>query len=175
MLGADENKSTGKSGQRNRKAQSRKVKQRSPKPDQQQDPKPNQLQDVQEEIGPPAGSIDLPPTETSIIDTTSPSGPVDSAEVLPVGFHTIAKAYGDYTRKSHELTRSFFEKLARERSFATAFDLQIEFARKAYETFAADSQKIRELHSELARQRLRSLESFMDKMTIIALSRSVSR
>src|SRR5262249_48159175 len=128
MLSADENKSTGKSGQRNRKAQSRKVKQRSPKPDQQQDPKPNQLQNVQEEIGPPAGSIDLPPTETSIIDTTSPSGPVDPAEVLPVGFHTIAKAYGDYTRKSHELTRSFFEKLARERSFATAFDLQIEFA-----------------------------------------------
>jgi len=173
MLNADENKRIGKSGQRNRKAQSRKDKHRRAKPDQQQ------LQDVREEISAPAVSIDFPLTETSAIDTTSPSGPVDSGEVLPVdsvvGFHTIAKAYGDYTRKSLELTRSFFEKLTRERSFAAAFDLQIEFARRAYETFAADSQKIRELHSELARQRLTRLEGLMEKMTKTALSRSVAR
>ena len=217
MLGANENKPIGKSGQRDRKAgqQGKKAKQRSPKPGQQQDPKPDQLQDVREEItvpavsidfsptetsvtdttspsGPiesaeavpvglreeitvPAVSIDFSPTETSVTDTTSPSGPIESAEAVPVGFHTIANAYGDYTRKSLEQTKSFFEKLTCQRSFVTAFELQIEFARKAYETFAADSQKIRELHSELARQRLRGLEGFMEKMTQTALSRSVPR
>lgn len=177
MLGANENKPIGKSGQRDRKAgqQSKKAKQRSPKPGQQQDPKPDQLQDVREEITVPAVSIDFSPTETSVTDTTSPSGPIESAEAVPVGFHTIANAYGDYTRKSLEQTKSFFEKLTCQRSFVTAFELQIEFARKAYETFAADSQKIRELHSELARQRLRGLEGFMEKMTQTALSRSVPR
>ena len=177
MLRADEKKSIGKSGQRNRKAeqQSKKAKQRNPKSDQQQDPSPNQLQDVREEISGPAVAIDLPLAETAVTDTVSPSGPFESAEPLPVGFQTIAKAYGDYTRKSLEQTRFFFEKLARERSFVTAFDLQIEFARKAYETFAADSQKIRELHSELARERLKRLEGFMEKITQTALSRSVPR
>jgi hypothetical protein len=133
------------------------------------------LQDVREEIYAPAVSIDASPTETSVTDTTSPSGPIESAEALPVGFHTIANVYGDYTRKSLEQTTSFFEKLARERSFVRAFELQIEYARKAYETFAADSQKIRKLHSELARQRLRGLEGFMEKMTQTALSRSMPR
>ena len=199
MLRTDEKKPIGKSGQRNRKAeqQSKKAKQRNPKSDQQQDPSPNQLQDVREVISGPAVSIDLPLAETvvtdtmspsgaavsidlplaetAVTDTMSPSGPVESAEALPVGFHTIAKAYGDYTRKSLEQARFFFERLARERSFVTAFDLQIEFARKAYETFVADSQKIRELHSELARERWKRLEGFMEKITQTALSRPVAR
>lgn len=188
MLSPDENKPTGKSGQRKGKTgqQSRKAKQRNPKPDQQQDPKPDQLPDVREEISALAASIDRSPTEafpgeTSLteiaasptetsVTVTSPIGQVEPAEVLPVGFQTIAKAYGDYTRKSLEQTRSLFEKLACERSVVTAFELQVEFARKAYETFATDSQKIRELHSELARQRLRRLEGFVDQMTQTALA-----
>jgi len=159
MLRQHENKPIPKSGQRKRKGQSKKVKQLAPKPDQQQDPTPDQLLNVGEEISVPAVSIDFSSTEPSVTDTVSPTDPVESAEALPVNFHTIAKAYGDYTRKSVEQTRSFFEKLARERSFVTAFELQIEFARKAYEIFATDSQKIRELHNELARQRLRRLEA----------------
>ena len=177
MLRADEKKPIGKSGQRNRKAeqQSKKAKQRNPKSDQQQDPSPTQLQDVREEINAPAVSIDFSPTETSVADTTSLSSSIDSAEAVPVGFHTIANAYGDYTRKSLEHTRSFFDKLARERSLVTAFELQVEFARKAYETFVADSQKIRELQSDLVRERLRRLEGFMEKITQTTLSRSAAR
>jgi len=159
MLRQHENKPIPKSGQRNRKRQSKRLKQLTPKPDRQEDPKPDQLLNVGEEISAPAVSIDFSSTEPPVTDTVPPIDPVESAEALPVGFHTIAKAYGDYTRKSLEQTRSFFEKLARERSFVTAFELQIEFARNAYEIFATDSQKIRELHSELARQRLRRLEA----------------
>ena len=44
------------------------------------------------------------------------------------------------------------------RSLDKAFELQTEFAKQAYEGFVAESQKIRELHSELARQRLKRWE-----------------
>jgi hypothetical protein len=38
------------------------------------------------------------------------------------------------------------------RSFDKAIELQAEFAKQAYETFVAESQRICELYSELARQ-----------------------
>jgi len=66
---------------------------------------------------------------------------------------------------SLEQTRSYFEKLAGVRSLGGAFEVQAEFARQACETFIAESQRIRELHGELTRQRLKRLEGFMEKMT----------
>ena len=61
-------------------------------------------------------------------------------------------AYGDYTRKSFEQTKSFVEKLAGVRSLDQAIEIQTEFAKQAYETFVTDAQKIRELYSGLAKQ-----------------------
>ena len=65
---------------------------------------------------------------------------------------TIALAYGEYTRKSFEQTKSFVEKLAGVRSLDKAIEIQTEFAKQAYETFVMDAQKIRELYSGLAKQ-----------------------
>ena len=65
--------------------------------------------------------------------------PAESAQ--PVSAQTIANAYGSYAAKSLEQTGSFFAQLAGVRSFNKAFQLQNEFAKQAYETFVAESQK----------------------------------
>jgi hypothetical protein len=103
------------------------------------------------------------PTGTFPSDS-SPVVPVASAETVPVSYRTIANAYRNYTRQSLDQTRSFFEKLGGVRSLDKAFELQTEFAKQAYEGFAAESQKIRELHSELARQRLKIWEGLVVRM-----------
>jgi hypothetical protein len=67
-------------------------------------------------------------------------------------FQAIATAYGDYTKKSFEDTRSFVEKLSGVKSLDKAIEIQTEFAKSAFETFVAESQKIGALYSDLAKQ-----------------------
>jgi hypothetical protein len=107
----------------------------------------------------PAASTESAPAAASDTPPIAPAMPAESAR--PVSVQTIANAYGCYAAKSLEQTGSFFGQLAGARSFNKAFELQTEFARQAYETFVAESQKIRELHSELAKQRMRSLEGLV--------------
>ena len=71
-------------------------------------------------------------------------------ETVQSGLQAIAGAYGDYTKKSFEDTKSFVEKLSGVKSLEKAMEMQTEYAKSAYETFVAESQKIRELHGELA-------------------------
>ena len=103
-------------------------------------------------------------TSDVVPEAAAPTAPVELAETIPVSLQTITNAYGDFTRKSIEQTSSFFEQLAGVRSLGKAFELQGEFARQTYETFVAESRKIRELHSELTMQRLRNLEGFVARM-----------
>jgi hypothetical protein len=63
---------------------------------------------------------------------------VNSATSVQNGLQAIAAAYGDYTKKSFEETKSFVEKLSGVRSFDKAIEAQNEFAKSAYETFVAD-------------------------------------
>ena len=150
MLRRDDERPIGKSGQRKRKAeQEGKKPARRRKAAQQQDPQPDKLQDAPEAISALVTSTANSPTGTFPSDS-SPVVPVASAETVPVSYRTIAKAYRNYTRQSLDQTRSFFEKLGGVRSPDKAFELQTEFAKQAYEGFVAESQKIRELHSELA-------------------------
>jgi hypothetical protein len=107
----------------------------------------------------PAASTESAPAAASDTPSIAPAMPAESAR--PVSVQTIANAYGCYAAKSLEQTGSFFGQLAGVRSFNKAFQLQTEFARQAYETFVAESQKIRQLHGELAKQRLSSLESLV--------------
>jgi Phasin protein len=151
MLRRDDKRPIGKSGQRKRKAEQegKKPEPRRRKAAQQQDPQPVQLQDAPEAISALVTSTANSPTGTFPSDS-SPVVPVASAETVPVSYRTIAKAYRNYTRQSLDQTRSFFEKLGGVRSPDKAFELQTEFAKQAYESFVAESQKIRELHGELA-------------------------
>jgi hypothetical protein len=111
----------------------------------------------------PTESAEAATTESAEAATTEPAEatPPEPAQTAPVNLQTITDAYGDFTRKSIEQTGSFFEQLAGARSLSRAFELQGEFAKQSCETFFAESRKIRELHSELAMQRLRNLEGFM--------------
>jgi hypothetical protein len=169
MLSGDENKPIGKSGPRKRKAkqeakqEGKKAEPRRRKSAQQQDPQQDQLQDALEAISAPVTSIGNSRTGASPTDS-SPVVPVETAQTIPVSYQTIANAYRNYTRQSLDQTRSFFEKLAGVRSLDEAFELQTEFAKQAYEGFVAESQKIRELHSELARQRLKRWEGVVARM-----------
>ena len=88
-----------------------------------------------------------------------------SANAFPGGFQAIAAAYGDYTKKSFEDTKSFVEKLSGVRSLDKAIEVQTEFAKTAYETFVAESQKIGALYGDLAKQSYRPFGDFVAKMT----------
>jgi hypothetical protein len=130
-------KSGGKSGPRTRKLDPP----RNGKPDQAAELKTAQQPDVKA------------PIETAVaapavlaIRAVAPASPA------LIDFQTIAMAYGNYTRKSFEQTKSFVERLAGVRSLDKAIEIQTEFAKQAYETFLTESQKIRELYSGLARQ-----------------------
>jgi len=127
---------------------------------------------ISEQISAPVSeqsNVAVAATETSASDTSlpapSPLASVPPSEPAPINFQTIAEAYRDYSRKSFEQTSCFFEKLAGARSLAGAFEIQAEFARQSYETFVAQSRRIRELHGELARQRLQRFERLMTKTT----------
>ena len=88
-----------------------------------------------------------------------------SAATFPSGFQAIAAAYGDYTTKSFEDTKSFVEKLSAVRSFDKAIEIQTEFAKTAYETFVTESQKIGALYGDLAKQSHKPLSGLVAMMT----------
>jgi phasin family protein len=88
---------------------------------------------------------------------------VASAATLQTGFQAIASAYGDYTKKSFEDTKSFVEKLTGVKSLDKVIEVQTEFAKSAYETFVADSQKIAGLYTDLAKQTFKPLEGIAAK------------
>jgi phasin family protein len=106
------------------------------------------------------GTIDA---DAAPADTAAPGDADAPAEPAPVSLQTIARAYGDFTRKSIEETRSYVEKLRDVRSLDKAVELQTEFAKQAFENFVAGSQKIYGLHKELAKQTLKPLERMADK------------
>ena len=88
-----------------------------------------------------------------------------SASNMQSGVHAIATAYGDYAKKSFEDTKSFVEKLSGVKSLDKAMEAQTEYARSAYETFVAESQKIAGLYSDLAKQTFRPYEGLVAKFT----------
>ena len=88
-----------------------------------------------------------------------------SASNLQSGVQAIATAYGDYAKKSFEDTKSYVEKLSGVKSLDKAMEAQTEYARSAYETFVAESQKIAGLYSDLAKQTFKPYEGLVAKFT----------
>jgi phasin family protein len=88
-----------------------------------------------------------------------------SAATMQTGLQAIAHAYGDYTKKSFEDTKSFVEKLSGVKSLDKAIEVQTEFAKSAYETFVTESQKIAGLYTDLAKQAYKPVEGLIAKFT----------
>jgi hypothetical protein len=87
------------------------------------------------------------------------------ASTFPGGFQAIVTAYGDYTKKSFEGTKSFVEKMSGVRSLDKAIEIQTAFAKTTYETFVAESQKIGALYGDLAKQSYKPFGGLVAKMT----------
>jgi len=90
---------------------------------------------------------------------------VATATGVQNGLHAIASAYGDYAKKSYEDTKSFVEELSGVRTPDKALEAQTKFAKSAYESFVADSQKIAGLYGDLAKQAMKPLEGIVAKFT----------
>ena len=86
-----------------------------------------------------------------------------NATAFQSGITAIANAYGDYTKKSYEDTKSFVEKLSGVKSLDKALEAQSEYAKTSYETFVADAQKIAGLYGDLAKQAFKPLEGIVSK------------
>ena len=133
----------------------RKPRKRAPKPDQAPSPKPKRVRRPKA-AQPPDPKAKVEPAVTPPAAVAAPAAvamrPAAPANTPSIDFQTIATAYGDYTRKSFELTRSFVEKLAGVRSLDQAIEIQTEFVKQAYEAYMTEAQKICEFYSGLARQ-----------------------
>ncbi len=162
MSTTHQNKASGKPGQRSRKADPR-----SHKPDQRQSPKLDQ-RDGKEQIGATVASTDVSTIGAVALADVPSIGVVAPADNFQISIQTIANAYADYTRKSFEQTKTFVEKLSGARSLDKVIEIQTEFAKQAYETFVAESQKIRELYSGLAKQTFKPFEGLVAKATLAA-------
>lgn len=88
-----------------------------------------------------------------------------SLNTLTKNYQAIATAYADYTKKSFEDTSAFVEKLSGVKSIEKAIELQTEFSKSAYETFVAESKKISELYTGLAKEAYKPLEGYVAKFT----------
>ena len=88
-----------------------------------------------------------------------------TAATVQNGLQAIATAYGDYGKKSFEDTKAFVEKLSGMKSLDKVVEAQTEFARSAYETFMADSQKIAGLYGDLAKQAVKPMEGLVAKFS----------
>ena len=131
--------------------------------DERQNAQTDQLLEAAETISAPVTStvdvaMDSSPTDGSSVV------PVASAETDPVSYQTIADAYRRYTTESLDRTQTLIGRLAGAGSLNKVFELQIEFAKQAYDGFVAESRKIRELHSQMARQRLKQWEGLVARM-----------
>ena len=89
----------------------------------------------------------------------------NTAATVQNSLQAIATAYGDYGKKSFEDTKAFVEKLSGVKSLDKVMEAQTEFARSAYETFVADSQKIASLYGDLAKQAAKPMEGLVAKFT----------
>jgi hypothetical protein len=90
---------------------------------------------------------------------------VATATGVQNGLSAIASAYGDYTKKTYEDTKSFVEKLSGVKSLDKVLEAQSEFAKSSYETFVADAQKIAGLYGDLAKQAFKPLEGIVSKFS----------
>jgi phasin family protein len=73
----------------------------------------------------------------------------------------IATELADYSKKSFENSAAAWEKLSSAKSVEKAMEVQNEYLRCAYEDFVAQSTKLTELYSELAKEAYKPFEGIL--------------
>lgn len=162
MPTTDHTKAAGKSGSRNRKALPRGQK-ADLQPTSQPEPKAAKAEPAA------AASTKLVSNGTIAPSDAARNAAAVSAnaarDATTISLQTIANAYSDCTRRSLDDIRSYVERLTGARSLDKAVEIQNEFAKRSFQGFVADSQKIFGLYGELAKQTFKPFAGFAAKAT----------
>jgi hypothetical protein len=81
------------------------------------------------------------------------------------GWQTIATEFADYSKKSFEDGSAALEKLIGAKSLEKAIEVQSDYLKSAYEGFVAQSTKMGELYTDLAKETYKPLEGILAKVT----------
>ncbi len=74
------------------------------------------------------------------------------------GLQSIAAELANYSKKSFEEGTATLEKLVAAKSLDKAIEIQTDYAKSAYENFVAESSKIGELYTDLAKEAFKPYE-----------------
>ena len=88
-----------------------------------------------------------------------------ASDAIAKGWQGIATETTDYSKKSFEKTRELAEKLVGVKKLDEAIALQTEFAKSAYEEFVAESTKLGELYTALAKEAMKPVEKVTKAFT----------
>ena len=80
------------------------------------------------------------------------------------GWQAITAEFADYSKKSFENGSAALEKLIGAKSLDKAIEVQSEYVKTAYEGFVAQSTKLGELYTDLAKETYKPLEGFIAKV-----------
>ena len=81
------------------------------------------------------------------------------------GWQAIATEVADYSKKSFEHGTATLESLLGAKSLEKAIEIQSDFVKTAYEGFVAQSSKLGELYTDLAKETYKPLEGMMATVT----------
>jgi phasin family protein len=88
---------------------------------------------------------------------------VKAAGAVSKGVQTIAVEAADYARKSFEQSAATVEKLVGARTLDKAVEIQTNYLKDAYEGFVAQSTKIGELYTSLAKDAFKPYQGIVAK------------
>ena len=74
------------------------------------------------------------------------------------GFQAIAATVTDYSKKAFEDGTRAFEQLIGAKSFEQVWEIQSQYAKKAYDTWVAEASKLGEMYVDLAHHAYQPLE-----------------
>ena len=81
-------------------------------------------------------------------------------DTVSKGWQVIATEFADYSKKSFENGSAALEKLLGAKSLDKAIEVQSDFVKSAYEGFVAQSTKMGELYTNLAKEAFKPYEAF---------------
>ena len=90
---------------------------------------------------------------------------VRSYSELNKGFQAIAAKMTDYSKQAFEDATRAFEQLAGAKSLEHVFEIQSQYAKKAYDSWVAEASKLGEMYVALARDAYKPVEKIVAKRT----------
>jgi hypothetical protein len=92
------------------------------------------------------------------------------------GLQVISARLTEFSKQTFEDATSTFEKLAGAKSLEQAFEIQAQYAKKAFDTWVAEASKIGEMYATVARNAYEPVEKAVAKKPVVeqAVAKSAS-